>query len=406
MKIMMMVLTFVFCTITAQPEVLADGEIRSEFSRFKDSRSFMRSYISQAIEAGNDRFRFKTSFDLRISAPDIYTDLCLLNNCANSGILLKKANFILNRGMFSFALGKQIHASEIEFDSIDFHPSAARDFSEPFSGMKNEKRLGVWGISLKMGRRINHEFLVAKKAVPILATQKENPWTLSLPIGFSYESPNDHGLNLNWRIFGPLFDEGGRWEIIAFSGYSNAVDHMKMNLESRTFAPVFAREKSVGVLTEFPLGMFTSRVGGVYHWQENADDFVSYALEVEWFGEDIVQGGDNLFLEAGYADVKEVQRAVLSNPGIDMRRIYEGGTVLAVLEYEAGEILFKSALVCNIDKEGFYFSPEVIWSLELEESQFELGLRVEKIDSGSNKDDVFSLNQENDRIMITMSWSL
>ena len=194
----------------------------------------------------------------------------------------------------------------------------------------------------------------------------------------------------------------GRCELIFFRGNANAVDHISVNSADTTLTPVFPQETAIGIALEFPVfNAFTARAGIMHHWQIKADSFAPYVLELEhiWEWDD----GSNLFAEIGYADVIGTKDTGLSNPELDMRRIYKGGTILTALEYEPTKgTLLGITGTYNIKYEAFYFSPKISREIELGPLIWEFELKGEFINSQSSQPNFLALYEDKDRVLFTL----
>ena len=124
--------------------------------------------------------------------------------------------------------------------------------------------------------------------------------------------------------------------------------------------------RTVEAAIQLPLGPLNLRVGASQNWRQWYEDdekveFVSYISELEYIRENVFWGGDNIFLEVGYADVENngsPSELFIDNLGID--QIYRGGSVLATVEYSPTESwVMKVRGIYNLEHESSYVCPEI-----------------------------------------------
>ncbi|MCX5886358.1 MAG: hypothetical protein NT096_10690 [Proteobacteria bacterium] len=329
-------------------------------------------------------------------------------------------NFDLNLAGFpgSLTIGKQLFALEegIFFDAVNFNPFGAKDFSEPFLAIEEEKDLGVWGASLKWNflERYRAEFIVNGHNQPIIATDSNYRWTRELPLGLTYGSQHlSSNINSGIRLFGKqnLLGRDISWGAILYQGSANAVDHLV--LDGTKVRPVLPREYSLGAFLQFPVSDYTVRLGCIQHWQHHAEDFLPWAVEIERLFEDVLMGGDNLFIELGYAGVKTTGENDTSIEEIDMRRVLKDHLVFS-FEYSPWEFsIFKLKGAYNPGGSDFYISPEVVWDLGniFKKMDIEICVKGEIIQGASQGrtlnswNNLFSQYKYDDRILMTFEYN-
>lgn len=381
------------------------GKLELEVSQFfsseqKKKSTFGKFSLSPELEiSSNKSWLVKIAADLRAGDPKIYRGTDLIKRDSDKTFVVLKEFYLDTNpgGKLLVRIGKQYFRGGIAFDSVDFNPFGARDLSEPFSSLDNDRTLGVWGVSAKTG---SLEFIISGHNNSVLATHFRDRWTRDLSLGLSYGSSNiETDANFGLRINGTRFiaNRNVDWGLDLYHGAANAVDHL--NIGNKVH-PVFPEQTSVGLSSEFPVGEINVRLGLINHWQEDAENFMPWAVEIERLWEGVFSGNDNLIVEIGFSDVAKTSDSGVSTPELDIRRIYEGGSLIAISEYSPKEEwTFKIEAVYNLKERGTYIAPKIVWVVS---DSIELTLKGELI-NGRSSDKPFqtlwSEHENDDRIM-------
>ena len=261
-------------------------------------------------------------------------------------------------------LGRFKPEDTIKFDFFRLSPFASIDSSEPFLSLDKDRLLGNWGglLSYNFGL-VKAELIAFAHEDPILATDPDDRWTRPLPLGFSFgEFKSDKDVDWGARLSGRI--ASAQWEATFFNGSSQNANSIEADLEKGECNLIFPEQTTVQAAIQLPLGPFNLRAGASQNWREWNDEeaeFVSYISELEYIRENVFRGGDNLFLEIGYADVQDEgspSELFVDNLGID--QIYRGGSVLATVEYSPSESwVIKARGIYNTEHKSSYVCPEV-----------------------------------------------
>jgi hypothetical protein len=360
-----------------------DGDIEAGFWR-SVSCSAMEDEIATAIS-------FKLNLGERYQGVDIFT------RDGNAPIFALDEFYIRIRG--SHVFGKQIFINNgVKFDFASIDPFETRDLSEPFSALDRDKFLGNWGIFSKfINERLETIFLLHEP--PVLALDSENFWTRELPTNLHYgdvKNETHYSLGLRW------LDSWGNWDYELFTQHGSG--NSPVDIEVDKFGrvrPIISEQFSVGGAVQFPLWKNIVRAGLTNYFQAGYSDFTVGILEIERIWENIISLGDSLFLDIGLADVWELEGGKGASE-IDMRRIYEGGTLLTTAEYSKGDWLFKLKGAYNIEHEGVYIAPEIVWRGR----DLDLSLKYEIVEGKSSKvaplDNIWSAHSDDDMLSLKL----
>ncbi len=302
------------------------------------------------------------------------------------------------------SIGKQLFnlGNGIEFNFADTNLFGVRDQSlSPWDILNDERRLGDWGVAWSASEKLQ---LVAKFAEPpILALDSENSFTRELPLGLHY---GDAEADINYAFGFRYMDsvDWVDWDLQFQYGVGNAVTDIFVSQVGEV-RPVIAEQTAISLSGELdspeaPFGLIFRGNASVY-FQSGLEDFALAEIEAERILE--FSDGSNSFVSVGLASSFDFGSGSTGYPGLDLRRIYEGGAVMVTAEYEQCNLLFKFRSVYNFS-DGVYISPSVAWS-PTDAWEAEVGWDyVNGKNSFSQTADVFSIEEKNSGVFMKVTW--
>lgn len=295
----------------------------------------------------------------------------------------------------SWRIGKQVLADEmcVKFDFMSLNLFETRDLSRPFSALDEDRRLGNWGVakSFVEGRL---KLVAVMAEPPMIATDEDDPWTRQLPKGLYYgdvETEVDYSMGLRWG------DDVGDVKYDVYFQHGSGNSPVDVNINPRgEVRTVIAEQTAVSGSLQKPLGEWSLRLGAAGYFQSSYSDFIVGVAELERFWE--FENGSIFFVDIGFADVWEMQSGD-GIPDLDLRRIYEGGTVLATAEYSFDHSSLELRGAYNVKNEGLYFSSEVSWAVT---DSVDLSLKYEMIDgrSDSGPNSIWAEHSDDDNVSL------
>ena len=301
----------------------------------------------------------------------------------------------------SWRIGKQVLADEmsVKFDFVSFNLLETRDLSRPFSSLDSDRLLGNWGVAKSFfdGRL---KVIASLSDPPTIATDDDDPWTRELPQGFSYgeiRSEAEYSVGARWG------DDIGnaKYDVYIQHGAGSSLVDVEASPEGEV-RPIVAQQTAVSGMVQKPLGEWNLRLGSAGYFQSGYSDFVVAVAELERFWE--FDNGSVFFFDFGLADTWETQSDD-DMPELDLRRIYEGGTILAAAEYSFDHSALKLKGAYNVKDEGLYFSAEFSWAVT---DSVDLSLKYEAIDGEASKaspaDNAWSQYSDCDRIVAGLTF--
>ena len=156
-----------FSVQQAQAEqVDTTGELTFSSSHFANQPNASDNSLAFSVEGKNKGINFRASFKIN--------SLCLWN-CGDVDFIGQEAYIQSVKGDTAITLGVHKSDNGIEFDSYDFSLDDPIIAYNPFDSLKEENKLGSFGVSFRWGEKSTYTFSVKKQRAPILATEEDDP---------------------------------------------------------------------------------------------------------------------------------------------------------------------------------------------------------------------------------------
>ena len=393
--------------VLAGDEFRFSGELALRGSGFtknsleKDYRGEVR--FSPRAELRSSDVGLVASVDFREGYPDIYDQTLSVDRSDGEKPAGLLQEFYLECGLkkSKIRLGRFKPDDKINFDFFRLSPFASIDSSEPFLSLNDDRLLGNWGGSFMFNfGSVSAEVIAFAHEDPILATDPDDRWTRPIDLGFSYgEFKSEEKVDWGVRLYGDY------WELSFFNGSSQNANSIEADLVREKCDLIFPEQTTIQAAIQLPLGPLNFRAGASQNWRQWYKDdeeaeFLSYISELEYIKENVFWEGDNIFLEVGYADVRDIgSQSILFTDNLGIDQIYRGGSILATVEYSPSESwVIKTRGIYNTEHKSSYVCPEVRKMFYTNFGEADVYLRGMIISGDSN--DVISAYRNCDNVEI------
>ncbi len=344
--------------LTASAQFSAETNVYVTYSRFakgNNKNMFDSIYRFETRYKPSTGLMFVFEPEFRLSGPHSVKDAVMYENTYGdpASVMMRQYYIDLTHQHSRYRLGKMEFYQHTPLNFVDFSPYTSRSLLEPFRGLEDKNRQANIGVSAEtfVSEKIMLYGAMVRKNLPGIATYSDNPWTQKLPSPFTYGDPivgNTYGYG------GGLYWEGAiAGDIGYYHGSSNVPDHT--TIQGTEVSMVFPKQHNLTATLVSVLKGWTIKTAGSYYKQHQADEFITLLVEVERTREHFLLPHDNIFISVGYADVATRTTSATSQPEVDFRRLYQGGTVLGTIEYEATPgLVFKFRVAYNVGQQGRY----------------------------------------------------